>query len=81
MGDQTLYWYAPWRGTEGSGVRMVSWPRDRLGMLRPFLPKAPRAITCPIQIVGGTAKVFLNASGLGQYSHFRVGLLTEADIR
>jgi hypothetical protein len=77
VGDQTLYWYAPWRGTEGSGVRMVSWPRDRLGMLRPFLPHAPRAISCPIQIVGGTARAFLNVSGLGQHSHLRVGLLTE----
>jgi hypothetical protein len=27
--------------------------------------------------VGGAAKAFVNASGLGQYSHLRVGLLTE----
>jgi hypothetical protein len=77
VGDLTLYWYAPWRGTEGSGVRMVSWPRDRLGTLRPFSPLAARVVTCPIHLVGGTTKAFLNVSGLGEYDHLRVGLLTE----
>lgn len=77
FGDQTLYWYAPWRGTENSGVRMVTWPRDRLGMLKPFLPQSPRAISCPIQVVQGRAHVFLNASGLGEHSRLRAGLLTE----
>ena len=78
FGDQTLYWYAPWRGTENSGVRMVTWPRDRLGMLKPFLPQSPRVISCPIQVLKGSARVFINASGLSQYSRLRVGLLTEA---
>ena len=77
FGDRTLYWYAPWRGTENSGVRMVSWPRDRIGMLRPFLPQSPRAISCPIQLLKGRAAVSVNASGLGQYTRLRVGLLTE----
>jgi hypothetical protein len=76
--DRTLYWYAPWRGTENSGVHMVTWPRDRLGMLKPFLPQAPRAISCAFQILKGPARVFINASGLGQYSRLRVGVVTEA---
>ncbi len=77
FGDRTLYWYAPWRGTENSGVRMVSWPRDRIGMLKPFMPQSPRAISCPVQVSRGQAKVFVNAGGLGEYSRLRVGLLSE----
>jgi hypothetical protein len=87
VGDRTLYWYSLWRGTEGSGVRMVSWPRDQLGMLKPFhagsppaavyAPLAPQAISLPIQIVGGSVNVYANASGLGQYSRLRIGLLDE----
>jgi hypothetical protein len=77
LGDQTLYWYAPWRGTENSGVRMVTWPRDRLGLLKPFLPQRPQAISCPVQVAQGRAEVFVNASGLGEHSRLRAGLLTE----
>jgi hypothetical protein len=77
VGEQTYYWYSLWRGPEGSGVRLVTWPRDRLGMLRPFLPENPRAISCPIHVMKGPARVFVNSSGLGENSHLRVGLLTE----
>ena len=77
FGDRTLYWYAPWRGTENSGVRMVSWPRDRLGMVKPFLPRAPRVISCPVRVVRGTARLFVNAGGLGRNSQLRVSLLRE----
>ncbi|HXN21485.1 MAG TPA: hypothetical protein VOA41_01930, partial [Candidatus Dormibacteraeota bacterium] len=84
FGNQTLYWYSvlpvgspQGLGTENSGVRMVTWQQDRLGMLRPFLPESPRAISCPIQASKQGAKLFINASGLGQYSYLRVGLLTE----
>ncbi|MES1166640.1 MAG: hypothetical protein ABUL68_01425, partial [Pseudomonadota bacterium] len=39
VGDQTLYWYSLWRGNYGSGVRMITWARDRLGGLQPFRPR------------------------------------------
>lgn len=78
FGDHTLYWYSLWRGTEGSGVRLVTWPRDRLGMLKPFLPSDPQTISCPIQVLEGQAHVYVNASGLGQYSQLRIGLLDES---
>lgn len=77
FGDRTLYWYAPWRGTENSGVRMVSWGRDRLGVMKPFQPSAPRTITCPIRVARGPARLFVNASGLGKNSRLRISLLTE----
>ena len=33
VGDETLYWYAPWPEQSSDGVRVASWPRDRLGYL------------------------------------------------
>jgi hypothetical protein len=78
LGDQTLYWYGIWRGTEGSGVRMVSWPRDRLGLLKPFNSRSAESITCPVEITNGSANVYVNASGLTNSSRLRVELLDEA---
>jgi hypothetical protein len=77
VGDQTLYWYSLWRGTEGSGVRLVTWPRDRLGMLKPFHASSPQAISGPIRVLEGEATLTMNASGLGERSALRVGLLDE----
>ena len=36
VGEETLYWYAPWPEQSSDGVRVASWPRDRLGYLQPF---------------------------------------------
>ena len=75
VGDETLYWYSLWRGTEGSGVRLVTWPRDRFGLLRAFDPVQACAISSPIRILEGRAKISVNASGLGERTRLRVGLL------
>jgi hypothetical protein len=77
VGDRTLYWYSLWRGTPGSGVRMVSWERDRLGFLQPFHSQNPRSISCPIQITADAAKVTVNVSGLGQHTQLRIDLVDE----
>ena len=76
IGEQTLYWYSLWRGTEGTGVRLVTWERDRLGYLQPFKPDTARAITCPLTIQG-RARVYVNVSGLGEHSHLCVDILDE----
>jgi hypothetical protein len=75
VGDRTLYWYGLWRGAEGSGVRLVTWPRDRFGFLQPFRGAAPRAISCPIEVVSGRPRVYVNASGLGPEARLRIGLV------
>ncbi len=62
---------------EGTGVRMVSWPRDRLGMLKPFQPANAQVISCPIQVVSGRPKLYANVSGLGKNSQLRVSLMDE----
>jgi hypothetical protein len=76
LGDETLYWYSLWRGIEGSGVRLVTWERDRLGMLKPFRPSSAQAISCPIQANQGE-RVAVNVSGLGPHSQLRVSLRDE----
>lgn len=78
VGDSTLYWYSLWKGTEGTGIRLVQWERDRLGYVQPFRPTDARVITCPIHILeGGQAALYLNISGLGEYSDVQVCLLDE----
>jgi len=76
LGEETLFWYSTWSGVEGTGVRVASWERDRLGMLKPFKPAGARALSCPIRVLeGGRARVYVNASGLGAHSQLRIGLL------
>ena len=78
LGDETLYWYSLWRPNDSTGVCMVSWERDRLGFLQPFRPYEARAISCPIQVLpGGSAKAYVNASGLGKYSQLHIHLVDE----
>jgi hypothetical protein len=75
VGNQTLYWFSLWRGNETGGVRLVSWARDRFGALKPFDPAKARAISCQVEAQGGPAAVRLNASGLGEHTRLRIGLL------
>ena len=77
VGDETFYWYSLWRGNTGSGVRLVTWPRDRLGALQPYKASGGQVISCPVQVTTDTVKLFLNASGLGDYSQIRLSLLDE----
>lgn len=77
IGDETYYWYSLWRGNTGSGVRLVTWPRDRLGALQPFKPIGPKAISRVIQASEPGARVFVNASGLGGNSWLKIELLDE----
>ena len=46
-------------------------------MLKPFEPREARVISCPIQVTTGEANVYVNASGLNEYSRLRVGLMDE----
>jgi hypothetical protein len=77
IGERTLYWYSLWRGTEGSGVRMVSWERDRLGYLSPYGGAGGRVVSTMVKLRGGRGRVSINASGLGDRSRLRVSLLDD----
>ena len=77
VGERTLYWYGLWPEADSNGVRLASWPRDRLGYLSPFAGPASAAflITDRIHLEGRQARVSLNVSGLGQYSKMKVSVL------
>lgn len=77
VGDETLYWYSLWRGNQGSGVRLVTWPRDRLGALQPFKAAPARAVSCLLQTADGPVEAFVNVAGLGAHARLRIELLDQ----
>ncbi len=74
VGDETLFWYAPWPEQSSDGVRVASWPRDRLGYFQPFPAARMRTgqeahvISAPIDLGASDAQLTLNLDGLGKYS-------------
>lgn len=78
IGDETLFWYAPWPERESDGIRVARWKRDRIGGLRPFNGPAVDAyiVSQPI-LLDGPAKVSLNIDGVGPHSEAKVSLITE----
>ncbi len=82
VGNETLFWYAPWPEQLSNGVRVASWQRDRLGYFQAsdlkLLSSQPRhIISAPIDLEGNPARVFLNVDGLSEYSRVTVEILDE----
>jgi len=88
IGDRTITWYGVWGPGGGSGVRVASWQRDRLGSFgvvaeplegqkwSPELP--PHVISAPIRLAGKAARVCLNADIFGDHGRLTVELLDES---
>ena len=90
IGDRTFFWYSVWpawnliRGSDDvqsygpNGVRMATWPRDRLGYFSPG-PDEQNAhcISSPITTQGPGQRVLINADGLSEPSRLRVEVLNE----
>jgi hypothetical protein len=83
VGDQTLFWYAPWPEQDSDGVRVASWPRDRLGHFRAFRGGRMSSIyeahvvSAPIDLAGERAAVYLNVDGVGEHGGITVEVLDE----
>jgi hypothetical protein len=83
VGDETLFWYAPWPEQDSDGVRVANWPRDRLGYFRVFASrraassKGSHFSSAPIDLEGKPARVSLNVDGLCEYTQVRVEILDE----
>ena len=83
VGDETLYWYAPWPEQSSDGVRVASWPRDRLGYLQPFPAERMRpgqgshVVSASIDLGAQTVQLALNIDGLGEYSSVSAEVLSE----
>lgn len=83
MGDETLFWFAPWPEQASDGVRVASWPRDRLGSFSAYLDGRMRnrneshIISAPIDLEGQPASLALNVDGLGDHSRIVCSILDE----
>ena len=83
VGDETLFWYAPWPEQSSDGVRVASWPRDRLGYFQPFTSARLRrgevahVVSAPIDLHGRPAALALNIDGLSQYNAVSAEIVNE----
>lgn len=82
VGDETLFWYAPWPEQLSNGVRVASWKRDRLGYFQASDLKLKTAeprhvISAPIDLEGRPGRVSLNVDGLSEYARVTVEILNE----
>ncbi len=81
IGDETLFWYAPWPEHDSDGVRVATWPCDRLGCLRSYFTSPttdrnlPHFVSAPIDLEGKAARVYLNVGDLDDYSTVSVEVL------
>jgi len=83
IGDETLFWYAPWPEHDSDGVRVATWLRDRLGYFHSYFTSRttgrgmPHFVSAPIDLEGKPVRVFLNVDDLDQYSTVSVEVLDE----
>lgn len=82
VGNDTLFWYAPWPEQDSDGVRVAAWERDRLGYFQPFIGRRmargdSHFVTAPIDLQGAPAYVYVNLSGVGEHSQVRVEVVDE----
>ncbi|MEW6751985.1 MAG: hypothetical protein AB1505_13555 [Candidatus Latescibacterota bacterium] len=79
VGEETLFWYAPWPEQASDGVRVAAWKRDRLGAFRAFgAPDRPHhCVSAPIDLQGRPARLLLNADGLGPHAALAAQVLAE----
>ena len=82
VGEETLFWYAPWPEQLSNGVRVASWQHDRLGYFQASdlnLKKGQgrHVISAPIDLEGQLTQVWLNVDGLSQHAQIAVEILDE----
>jgi len=79
IGEETLFWYAPWPEHDSDGVRVASWARDRLGYFQSFLGSKQDAhfISAPIDLESKPARIYMNVDGLSEYNRVNVEILDE----
>lgn len=81
IGDRTLVYYGIWNYTlrDGpTGVRVATWPRDRLGFFSPGTRVLDaQCVSAPLTLPKPDARVYLNASGLSVDTRLEVEILDE----
>jgi len=84
-GDETLFWYAPWPEQKSDGVRIASWPRDRLGFFKAYthgplineMEDSSHVISAPIDLEGQSAYLEINVDLPNQHCGVSVEILSE----
>ncbi len=83
IGEATVFWYAPGPEQVSDGIRVASWPRDRLGSFKPYLDQRmasrgdSHVISAPIDLEGRPARLSLNVDGQGEHWQVRCSVLDE----
>ena len=76
IGDETMFWYAPWPEEASDGVRVASWSRDRLGYFSPFdvgawsysKGSSSHLVSAPIDLEGRPTRLSINVDGINEHS-------------
>lgn len=74
IGEETLFWYAPWPEEASDGVRVASWSRDRLGYFSPYEGGSwirrgsadAHFVSAPIDLEGSAARLAVNVDGINE---------------
>jgi len=81
IGNRTIVYYGIWPETDRNGptgVRIATWPRDRLGYFSPAPGiEGAHCVSSPLTPGRSDARVFLNATGLSGQSRLTVEILDE----
>ena len=79
IGGETVVWFGLWPESDSNGVRAATWGRDRLGHMESYVGpgKDSFIISDLIYLEDAPAKVWLNVSGLSDYSRISVSVLDE----
>ena len=86
VGNETLFWYAPWPEEASDGVRVTSWPRDRLGYFSPYEGgiwvygdgSGPHFVSAPIDLEGAAARLAVNVEGINAHSSITAEIQDQA---
>lgn len=85
IGDETLFWYAPWPEQKSDGIRIATWPRDRLGCFNAYNhgpliegnADSSHIISAPIDLEGKSARLALNVDLPNEHCGIIVSILDE----
>ena len=79
IGGETVVWFGLWPESDSNGVRAATWGRDRLGHMESYVGpgKDSFVISDLVYLEDAPAKVWLNVSGLSDYSRISVSVLDE----
>lgn len=81
VGDRTLFYYGIWTEMNRNGptgVRVATWPRDRLGSFSPMHGISDgHCISMPLELPRPDAKVYVNADGMAEDGRIVVEILDE----